>query len=435
MFKREEEQLNHLKQDLENIPVSLDSLDKAIMAGFDRAKTDERKLSRKKKGFYSFLVAAVLLFGLFSTIRASPTFANYISEIPGMEKIVELIRDDKGRIAAVEHQYYQEIDASDKNGSLEVTIDGAISDEMGIVLFYTLESDKKINGIMIDEVNIKAQNGTPLDMKSISLGRPNKTDEKEHSLSGTIEYFFDKPLTAKTYEVELEVEGKQFSIPFTLNEFKGKKEYPVNQTLELEGEKINIEKVTIYPLRAAVHLKMDPKNKKHILHLEDLRLIDENNEVWGKISNGITGTGEKNSEQEIYLQSNYFKEPKELYLVLNKAQAVDKNNAEVIVDIEKLEILNQPSGNILENVREEYDELVFDFRTKEEFNYFMFNKVTDAQGKELEYSSSTLSSFYEEGLSKLGMNLPEITSAQNPITMEISYYPQWIKGNEKIKVK
>lgn len=435
MFRKEEEQLNHLKQDLDKTPVSLDSLDKAIMAGFDRAKTEKRKLNRKRKGFYSFLAAAILLIGLFSTIRVSPAFANYISGIPGMEKIVELIRDDKGRMAAVEHQYYQEIGVSEKNGGMQVTIDGAISDEMGIVLFYTLESDMKIKEVKIDKLNIKAQNGTPLDEASISFQSGHYSDEGERSFSGKIDYFFEAPLTTKAYVVDLEVEGKQFSLPFTLNEFKGKKEYLLNQTLELEGEKINIEKVTIYPLRAAVHLKMDPKNKKQILYLDDLRLVDENNEVWGGISNGITQSGDKDSEQEIYLQSNYFKEPKELYLVLNNAQAVEKDNATVIVDTEKLEILKQPAGNNLDNVRKENGQLVFDLRTERAFNYFIFSKAMDAQGKEIEISSTSMSSFNEEGISRMGINLPEITGPQNPITIELTFYPQWIKGKDKIKVK
>ncbi|MEI5907528.1 DUF4179 domain-containing protein [Bacillus spongiae] len=434
MFKREEEQLHHLKQDLENTPVSLDSLDKAITAGFNRAKTEEKKRTRKKKGFYSFLAAALLLIGFFSTIRVSPAFASYISGIPGMEKIVELIRDDKGRMAAVEHEYYQEIGVSDKKGSLQVTIDGAISDEMGIVLFYTLESDKKIKDIRIDKVNLKAKNGTPLDEASSSYGEPHRSDEGEYSYSGEIEYFFEVPLTAKEYVVDIEVKGRQYSLPITLNEFKEKKEYPVNQSLELEGEKINIEKVTIYPIRAAVHLEVDPNNKRQILHLEDLRLVDENNEVWGKISNGVTGSGNKDSKQEIYLQSNYFKEPKELYLVLNNAQAIDKDNATVVVDTEKLEILKQPAGSHLNNVRKENGELVFDLRTNREFNYFIFSKVIDAQGKELEHSTQSMST-YEKGVRRIGMNLPAIISSQNPITIELSYYPKWIKGKDKIKIK
>ncbi|CAG9621919.1 DUF4179 domain-containing protein [Sutcliffiella rhizosphaerae] len=435
MFKREEVQLNHLKQEYENTPVSLDSLDKAIITGFNRAKAEEKKLYRKKNGFSSLLVVALLIIGLFSTIRVSPAFASYISSIPGMEKIVEMIRDDKGRVAAVEHQYYQDIGVYDKNDSLQVTIDGAISDEMGIVLFYTLESDKKIKEIMMDEVEIKAHNGTPLDGKTISYGQPYHSDDRKNSFNGTIEFFFQAPLTTKEYVVDIKVKGKQFSLPFTLNDYKAKKEYPVHQTLELESEKINVEKVTIYPLRAVVHLEMDPNNKKQILQLDDLRLVDENNEVWGKILNGITKSGDIDSEQEIYLQSNYFKEPKELYLVLNKAQAIEKDETTIIVDTEKLEILKQPVGSNLDNVRKEHGELSFDLHTEKEFNYFIFSEVIDAQGNEISKTSMSAYYDYDNGVNRIGMKLPVLKPAQNPITIELAFYPQWIKGEDKIKVK
>ncbi|MCM3719458.1 DUF5643 domain-containing protein [Fictibacillus phosphorivorans] len=152
------------------------------------------------------------------------------------------------------------------------------------------------------------------------------------SYSGEIEYFFEKPLTTKEYMVDIEVSGEKFSLPITLKDFKKKKVYPINKTMELEGQKINVEKVIVYPLRIAVYLEADPSYNKQILHLEDLRIIDEKGEVWGKITNGITGTGSYNEKQEIYLQSNYFHEPKELYLLLNKAQAVHKDDLFVIVD-------------------------------------------------------------------------------------------------------
>ncbi|MCM3719459.1 DUF4179 domain-containing protein [Fictibacillus phosphorivorans] len=137
MFKRKEEQLNDFKKEYDHVPLSLENLDQAILTGFNKAK-GERKSKRKRKSFYSFIAAALLFIGLFSSIRISPVFANYIAEIPGMEKIVDLIRQDKGRMAAVENKYYQELGVSSevKNG-LKVTLDGTIADEMGIVLYYS----------------------------------------------------------------------------------------------------------------------------------------------------------------------------------------------------------------------------------------------------------------------------------------------------------
>ncbi|MDM5318086.1 DUF4179 domain-containing protein [Fictibacillus sp. b24] len=437
MFEKEEEKLSDLKKEFDDIPISLNSIDNAIMAGFQKAKSEERKYSRKKRNIYSFIAAALLLIGIFSSIRISPAFASYMAEIPGMERIVNMIRDDKGRMAAVEHKYYQEQGASDKKDGLKVTIDGTISDEMGIVLFYTIESKEKLKEIMFDNVKIRAKDGMVLDEAFNTLGDFHSSDKGENTFSGEIEYFFEVPIAPTEYIVDLEIKNKKFSIPFSLKEFKEKKEYAVHQTMELEGQKINIEKVTIYPLRAAVKLKMDPSNKKQILQLEDLRIVDENNEVWGGITNGITASGDKDSEQEIYLQSNYFKEPKELYLVLNTAQAIDKDNAVVVVDTEKMKILKQPAGNKLSNARKENGQLVFDLSVKKSKNYSVmgFGTIRDSKGQEIQSHAQSMSADEESNTKQVGIELPIIKAEQNPITIELDFYPLWIKGNEKIKVK
>jgi Family of unknown function (DUF5643)/Domain of unknown function (DUF4179) len=437
MFKREEEQLNDFKKEYENISLSLEKIDQAIMIGFNKAKAKERKSKRKKNSIYSFIAAALLLIGLFSSIRISPVFASYISEIPGMEKIVDMIRDDKGRLAALKNKYYQEQGVSDTNEGLTVTIDGTIADEKGIVLFYTIESKEKIKDIMFDNVKVSAKDGTVLDEAFSSFGDAHLLETKEDTFSGEIEYFFEVPIEPKEYIVELKIKEKEFTIPFTLKEFKEKKEYPIHQTMELEGQKINVENITIYPLRAAVKLKMDPSNKKQILQLDDLRLVDENNEVWGKITNGITAFGDKDSYQEIYLQSNYFKEPKELYLVLNSAQAIDKDNAVIVVDTEKLEILKQPAGNKLSNVRKEHGQLVFDLHVEKSSNYtgMGLGTITDAQGNEIESHAQSMSSNEELNLKRIGIEVPALKKEQNPITIELDFFPLWIKGNEKIRIK
>jgi hypothetical protein len=434
MFKREEEQLNNYKKEFDNMPISSESIDKAIMTGFHKAKSEELKTVRKKRSIYSFITAALLLIGLFSSIRISPVFASYISEIPGMEKIVDLIRDDKGRLAAVENKYYHELGVtSEVKDGLKVTLDGTIADEMGIVLYYTLHSEEKQEEIMIDKVKLRAKNGTALDEASISYGSPHSSEEGKHSYSGEIEYFFEAPLTAKDYVIDIEVKGKEFSLPFTLSDFKGKKEYSINQTMELEGQKINIEKAVVYPLRIAVYLEADPDNNKQILHLDDLRIVDEKGEVWGKISKGVTAKGSYDEKQEIYLESNYFHEPKELYLLLNKAQAVDKNELFVVVDPKQQKILHQPKENMLKIVKTVDSDLVFTLN-KEEFPYSMFNGIFEMSGKEIE-SGTYYSSVTSEGLQEIGVNVPGLSIRKEPIKLKLSFYPAWIKGNGKIRIK
>ncbi|MCM3733148.1 DUF4179 domain-containing protein [Fictibacillus nanhaiensis] len=434
MFKREEEQLNGYKNEFDNIPVSLESLDQAILSGFNKAKTEERKSIRKKRSIYSFIAAALLLIGLFSTIRISPVFASYISEIPGMEKIVELIRDDKGRLAAIENKYYQELEVSSEvKDGVNVTLDGTIADEMGIVLYYTLHSEEKQKSMMVEKVKLRAKDGTALDEASISYGAPHESEKGQHSYSGEIDYYFEAPLTAKDYVIDIEVQGKEFSLPFTLNDFKKKKEYFLNKTLELEGQKINIEKVIVYPLRIAVYLETDPDNKKQVLHLDDLRIVDEKGGVWGKISNGVTGKGSYDEKQEIYLQSNYFHEPKELYLQLNKAQAVNKEELYVVVDPERQKILKQPEGNMIKDIRAAGNDLAITLKV-EEFPFGMFSEVLEMSGEKIEVGSNYITTS-SDNVQESGVYIPGLSSRKEPIKLKISYYPSWIKGNEKIRIK
>jgi hypothetical protein len=434
MFKREEEQLNDYKKEFDNIPVSLESLDQAILSGFNKAKTEERKSIRKKRSIYSFIAAALLLIGLFSSIRISPVFASYISEIPGMEKIVELIRDDKGRLAAVENKYYQELGVSSEvKDGVKITLDGTIADEMGIVLYYTLHSEEKQKSMMVEKVKLRTKDGTALDIASISYGFPHESEEGKHSYSGEIEYYFEAPLTAKDYVIDIEVSGKEFSLPFTLNDFKKKKEYSINKTLALEGQKINVEKVIVYPLRIAVYLEADASNDKQILHLEDLRIVDEKGEVWGKITNGVTASGSYDEKRKIYLQSNYFHEPKELYLLLNKAQAVNKEDIYVVVDPKQNKILQQPDKNMLKDVKIVGNDLVFTLKM-EDFPFSMFNEIYEMSGKEIE-SNSSFSTVSSEGLQELGVYIPYLSTRTEPVKLKLGYYPDWIHGKEKIRIK
>lgn len=188
-------------------------------------------------------------------------------------------------------------------------------------------------------------------------------------------------------------------------------------------------------MRAAIHVKMDPNNSKRIFSFDDLRLVDENGETWNKIANGITANQISPEEAIIYLQSNYFREPKELYLVLNKIQAVDKDEDHVIVDPKNQKILKQPKGRFLSNLRVEGNDLIFDMHAKKEFRSFPFTKITDASGREILSKYSSILASDEEGVTELHVNIPNLNTRPNPIFLELTAYPSWIKGNEKIKIK
>ncbi|WHZ03875.1 DUF4179 domain-containing protein [Neobacillus sp. YX16] len=438
MYKREEKKLTEYKHSYDDIKIPLDSLDEAILTGFQKAKAEEVRKPRNRKMLFSFMAAAILFFGFFTSIKLSPAFASYVADIPGMEKIIELIRGDKGRMQAIENSYYQEIGVSQEKNGVEISIDGAIADENGLVLFYSIESAEKQKEVILEEVGLFNQNGQKLNWSSASIGSHHTSEEGETAYNGSLEYFFDSPPHQKDFEIKLKIKSDQqtadYRLSFSLNkDVKTKKTYKINKTVTIEGQKITFAEADVYPLRVAVHVKMDPANSKKLLNFDDIRLVDENGEVWNKINNGVIASRISENEAIIYLQSNYFNNPEKLYLEVNKIQAVDKSEAFVVVDTEKEQLLTKPSGNQLYDFELQEDYLMFKLQTEEEFNYFLFGGITDGNGAEV--TPKQTENLGTEGEVELRVNIPDLKKVKSPISLELSFFPSWIEGDEKVRIK
>ncbi|MFC4557466.1 DUF4179 domain-containing protein [Virgibacillus kekensis] len=440
MYEKEEEKLKEYKNIHDDVPLPLEAIDEAIMTGFQKAKFTHKRKKRQKKWMLSAVLAAIIVLSFVTGIRVSPVFAQYVTGIPGMEKIVELIRDDKGMMAAVKNDYYQEIRASAEKDGLKVTIDGAIADTNGIVLFYTLETDEKQKDIMINDLELTSAVDEKLDFAHISFGAPHESEEGKKSYSGTVEFFFDKPYESREFVIDLKVQGEsvggEFSIDFKLKkELRHKVTYELNQTVSMEGQKITFKKATVYPTRVAVHLEMHPSNTKEILAFENLRLVDGSGEAWSKINNGVVGSSISDDEKIIYLQSNYFRNAEELSLVVSRAQAVDRDKSKLLLDLKNEKILMQPAGNKLRNLEVNGNKVSVELHTKERFNYGIFGPILDANGErvksrtEFSYMASPGKSFEEIGFNMEGTNIA------SPITVELTWYPQWIKEEVRVKIK
>ncbi|OIK16267.1 hypothetical protein BIV60_05705 [Bacillus sp. MUM 116] len=442
MFEKEEEKLVDYKNMYDQVDIPLTSLDDAILSGFQKAKLEEGKKARRrgKKILLSVLTAAILLLGFFTSIRLSPAFAEYITSIPGMEKFVDLIRNDKGKMLAVENDYYQKIDVSQEKNGLKFTIDGMIADENGMFLFYTTKSRQSKKELIIDKVELKGTDGKKLDIGSIAYGNPNYSEKGQNSSNGKLEFTFQSPLKEKRFELILNVKGshlkESFDLKFQLNkEIQAKKIYKLNKTITIEGQKVTFLDATVYPLRVTVHVKMDPNNKKKLLDFKDLRLVDENGDTFNKIVDGQTGSNISANERIIYLQSNYFREPKHLYLVLNKVQAVDKEDAYLVVETKKQQILKQPKGDYLQDFKIEGDDLIFRMQTKEGFPYSFVGELTDSDGKKVDSSTQYSHGDGQNKVNVYGVTIPNLNKQKSPLFLEITFYPSEIRGDVKVKIK
>ncbi len=452
MFEKEENELENRNKELDEMTLPA-TIDNYIEAGLALGK--KRKRSAKSKMMMT-LAASFMIITMVFTIRVSPAFAAYVSKIPGLDVIVNLINYDKGLQLAVEHDFIQPIGISDEHDGIKVTVDSVIVDESRMILFYTLENNSEYEMIDIEVIDFVNEQGEPWkvtktynsygekwlkkkkrhskidiefiketkipDIVTFKLKLLNKEDEREHS--GTV--------LESAWSIDIPINKAAF--------VNMKEEYLLNQTVTIEGQKIHFNKVTIYPTRVSLEIKYDEANNKKIFGFDDLRLVDENGEEFASITNGIIGMPIDDYTEIIYLQSNYFNRPKHLYLKASRLKALDTDKLEVIVDLQEEKLLKQPDERLhIDEINKTSEQVEIVFTYKKEFPYdvkraySLFNhQFKDSSGKIYEHLGEGSSAGEEYGRSYVTI---ENIGYTNPITFTIYHYPTRIYGDINIRVK
>ncbi|WP_210471186.1 DUF4179 domain-containing protein [Sporosarcina sp. 6E9] len=443
MFRKEEAKLEKWKNDIEQIKVADDLLEDAIKKGFQRAQ-NTRPVKRQrlyvKRGIWSIVVAAILFLTLVTSIRVSPVMANAVASIPGMEKFVEFIRDDKGLASAIENEYYQELNISTEKDGVTLTLDGVLADEFEMVLFYTIKGAGKNEQFQLSKSDVTDNQGRNFRM---TLGSETNldADAKGSDQTAKITIRFKEDITLNEHEfifkttAESEQRSVDFSIPFAVDKVRAPTtRYSLNETFLIDGQKIIVKQIEVSPLKVAIHISEDPANTKKVFGFEDLRLVDEKGETWTSINNGVTKSGTENENANIYyLQSNYFEEPNSLYLQFNKLMAMDKEEAFILIDTDNEEILQQPKDNRFSKLTVNGRFINIELRGEEGYHYHPFSTITDASGKEFVIISSGFSHNSHEHI-ELSLELPDDVF-ENPIKLNLDGYPTYIEGKAKIKIK
>ncbi len=461
-------------KDLSNcvtIPTALDaSLQKGLAQGIKA-----RKAHTFRK--WTTLVASFLLIVLLISVRVSPTLAAVLHKVPGLGYIVELINFDKGLQSAVENDFIQPIGVSDEHEGILFTVDGIIMDESSLIIFYTLEDKGDHETLELSRPELFDEKGTPLAV-SISHGSSGNPDpdgdgkiHEKINVDFNEETILPEQLTLKVWLNERNTQESsipvkvglpsgilyneplavlssswEVNLPVDKERFAGMKTvYDINQNVIIEGQKITFERATVYPTRTILQVAYDPANTKKIFAFDDLRLLDEKGQEWGRIMNGVTGSQLDDNHVTLYFQSNYFTEPKELTLRGQSIRALDKNRTKVVLDLEQGKILESPPYLALDQVfktPEGQYELLFLLKTHPEYDknrgYSIFSsQFTDASGKAFDSGGQGTATHFgnDEQDQALTIALPGKVMYLSPITFQLYDYPSRIFGKINLKIK
>lgn len=454
MFDKEEKALRELGEDLSkaNVP---ENIEEFIRKGIVKGKAKKKSLSRR----LVLNIAAVFVFSVFIiTIRVSPVAASYISKVPGLSYIVKLINYDKGIADAVKNDFVQRINISQEYEGLEVSIKDIIIDSSRAVLFYSIENKTDHKFVDISDVEFLDVSGKKLEYSNSRAGI-NKDMSIEKKFEGQIDLSFsEENIIPDTIVVNFKLKESDsnyfeavykelssvwsFKVPIDKKKFEGMiKSYDINQTVEVEGQKITFKKLTATPTRIALDIEYDKNNTKKILSYDDLVILNEKGEKWGTIVNAFTGSLIDEYHTKLYLQSNFFTSPSKIYISFRSIKALDKDKLQVIIDTKNSKLIKSPDDK-LSLISSEKQEKGTRFKFKiqgdevldKEYSYFVFNNsIKDASQNSYEHLEFSCSRDDKDNF--IEILAPTEAVDTGAITLEIYDYPTRIKGEVEVRVK
>ena len=434
MFESEEEKLNDIRIQIEQQDIPTSKLDGAILQGMERAKREKRlKQRNRKKGIWTLAISAVLLITLVTSIRVSPAFANAVSSIPGLEKIVAMIQYDKGLTAAIENDYFIPLGISQTKGGLTVTIDGYIVDQTGIVVFHTFHSRDKLGSFGDMYFDMDVEGTKP---GSSGFGYPHDENEKIYETYSNFSFEEASNVGSKMARMNIKLthrgDDKKFDFTWTLPSSMLQGEiYELNQSVIVEGQKITFEKAIIHPLRTEILINFDENNEMDILNFEDMRLVNEKGEEWSKIMNGLVARKTSENNRSYFFESNFFDKPEKLFIKFSKLQALPKNESDLIINLDTKEIIQHPKGYDLRLIKSSRKGLELHLY-KKNFYYGLFSEVIDANGESINLESSGFSSREEFTYHDV---IFENHSKTPIVHLPLVFFPNYINGDVSIKLK
>ncbi|WP_315794936.1 DUF4179 domain-containing protein [Paenibacillus sp. BIC5C1] len=428
-FEALEERLSARKTEYDAMPVPDAAAYQAVQAGIRQAA---RKRKSRLRWYMSSISAAAIILVFTGCIRVSPAFASFVEQLPGMEGIVSMIRQDKGLMMAIDQSLLQKVGVTDEHDGASMTVDSIITDESRMVIFYTMKGMKDPEKGMYD-IDLLDRDGKKLPV-AFSYSSPQPASELG-IYEDKIDVSFTESLPPQELTVVFKERGKEsnnkwkVTFPVDRSLTKGmKKIIPVNQTMTVDGQRIHVKQAVLYPTRLVLDIEYDRNNTKKIFGIRDLQLVDEQGRAWRTDSSSISGSG-----SSVFFESMYFSTPKKLTLQGSGLSAVDKDKLVISIDPSSGEIQGGPSSLKFLQSTVQSKNLILEFSIADAQNAtsgLSFTNIEDSKGNPFDINEVG----WSPSVFEARVVIKNGAAAKGNLTMEIDSYPDQIRAPFSIEI-
>lgn len=355
---------------MEEYTALMDELSKTPPA-LDGAVVRARARYKKTKAGKILGVPAAALGGLAAAfvllVNCSIPFARACGGVPFLKHLAVAAAFSPSLKAAVENEYVQPVEQSRTANGITMRVEYLIVDQKQVNIFYSLQSEEYT--ALWGDPQIEIPDGS--DGFAVSSGGFGEEDRLQ---SITVDFMERDTPAALTFTFQVQGDrdhalnepvpysgpwggdGEEPAEPVYLAEFtfdlrfdpaftEAGEIYPLNQILELDGQRVTVTDVEIYPTHLRLNLADDPNNTAWLRSLS-FYLTDERGNRYDKIANGISATGSADSPfyASHRLESSYFGDAEHLTVHITGAVWLDKDRETATVDIANGTAKNLPQG-------------------------------------------------------------------------------------------
>ena len=409
-----------LFDELDETPLKLDyTLERALAR---KGVVGKRK--RVKNAFFIPLGTLAAMFLVFTTlVNLSPAFASVCSEIPILSRLVEAVSMSPSLTKAIENDFVQEIGQEQTKDGVTARIKYVIVDQKQLNIFYTLECDKyqyisadaEISGVphgLGYGASWNAFNASDDTIRKVVVDFDE--DNMPSSLKLTLEVYDD----SKNYAPNMDVPEQNSELTNYLTEHKSEKpDYftefsfdltfdpsftaagkaiAANKSFEIDGQKLTLDSVEIYPTHTRFHFSADENNTAWLKDL-DFYFENEKGERFDGICNAVTSMGEPSTPMmsTYMLDSTYFYDADKLSLHITGAVWLDKDKERMHINLADGTAENLPQGVTLSECKKYENGWRLGFsgaqiRTDESCYQVVGNNCYDAAGNKYEIYGMTM---------------------------------------------